>query len=60
MDGTRELTAEKRFVYGWRVLTRFLQGLCSEGDYIRASCGVSRHWDESEGKYIPTRLGASA
>ena len=57
---TRELTAKQRYVYGGRVWTRFLHSLCSEGDHIRASCDASRHWDGSDGRYIPTRLGTSA
>ena len=56
MGGTRELTAEQRFVYDGRVLTRFLHALCSEGVYIRASCGASRHWGKSEGRYILARV----
>ena len=31
---TRELTAKQRFIYGGRLLTRFLHALCTEGDYI--------------------------
>src|SRR5258706_9618550 len=57
---TCELIAEQRFIYGGRALTRFLHALCSEGDYIQASCSASRYWDESEGRSIPTRLGTSA